>query len=258
MITGASSGIGLSTARAFAAAGSKIVVVARRKKILEELSDQIKNAGGYAIAISADITDKTSIKTLFQSIEKELGRLDVLVNNAGIGLNSPVITMNSNDFERVLATNLFGPIFLIQAALPLMITQRKGIIVNILSISGRRAMPNSGGYCASKAALELLSDSLRMELFASGIKVVNIFPGFTSTLFSSNALGAKTRGRGRRFSVTPDRVARTIVKSTRLEKRESYVTILDRLGVSCARLFPSLVDRIMQRLWGSSFPNLKH
>jgi len=252
LITGASSGIGLATARAFAAAGSQVVLVARTKQALDDLAVEINNAGGHAIAVSTDITDKSAVQSLVAKVEHDLGRLDVLINNAGIGINSPVPEMDPSDFEQVLAVNLLGPLYLIQATLPLMIAQGRGIIVNVLSISGRRAMPNSGGYCASKAALELLTDSLRMEVAMAGIKVVNVYPGFVLTPFGSHALGAKPRGRGRRFALSPHRVAQTIVKATRHERRDSYVTLFDRLAVAAARQFPALADWAMQRIWGLS------
>jgi NAD(P)-dependent dehydrogenase (short-subunit alcohol dehydrogenase family) len=250
LITGASSGIGLATAHAFAAVGSQVVLVARTSETLEAAANEINDAGGWSIAISVDITDRAAVRSLIEMVERRFGRLDVLVNNAGIGVNSPVAKLDVADLERVLAVNLYGPLHLIQAALPLMVTQRKGVIVNILSISGRRAMPNSGGYCASKAALELLSDSLRMEVASAGVKVVNVCPGFTVTPFASHALGElRPRGRGRRLAVPPERVARAVVKAVRREKRDSYVTLFDRAVISVTRLFPRLADWAMGRVW---------
>lgn len=250
LITGASSGIGLATALAFAKAQSTVVLVSRRGHLLNELAGKINSQGGRAVAITADISDRLAVEELVKGVEKEYGGIDVLVNNAGIGVNNRVLDIKVSDLEQVFAVNFYGPLYLIQVVSPLMMKQAGGCIVNILSINARRTMPKAGGYSASKAALEMLTDSLRMEVATEGIKVINLYPGFTLTPFSQNVLGAKPKGRGRRFAISPDKVGKAVVKAVQKEKRDSYVTLFDKLLVGTAIHFPGLADWAMKRLWG--------
>jgi len=249
LITGASSGIGLATAREFAKAKSKVVLVARREAILKDIENEIKSNNGYALAVCADISDKYSVQSIIRNIRNKFGRIDILINNAGIGINSAVSEIKIEDLRKVFEVNLFGPLYLIQEVLPLMIEQKKALIVNILSLIARRTLPKAGGISASKAALMMLTDSLRMEIAIQNIKVINVYPGFTLTSFSQNILGEKSKGRGKKFAISPDRVGKAIIKAVKNEKRDVYVTLSDRILVGLAQTFPNFADKVMRRLW---------
>ena len=181
LITGCSSGIGKALAEAFRKKGYTVAATARRKESVDELA-----AAGYD-AFMLDVVDETSIKKAVDQIRQKLSRIDVLVNNAGFGLMGPTAEVSVSDLRRQLEVNVVGQIAVTQAVIPAMIEQKEGRIVNMGSISGIQATPFSGAYCASKAALHALSDSLRMELAPFGIKVIIVQPGAIESEFGNNA-----------------------------------------------------------------------
>jgi NAD(P)-dependent dehydrogenase (short-subunit alcohol dehydrogenase family) len=169
VVTGAGSGIGRATARAFAAAGAQVVSVGRR---LEPLV-----ATGAGEPLVADVADADRI---VEFVRSRYGRLDVLVNNAGIVRGGPLGSITSADVSAVLATNLVAPVMLTQAALPLLVDSR-GVVVNVSTAVGQRAWPGSSVYAASKAALDTLTRSWAVELAPRGVRVVAVAPGAIET-----------------------------------------------------------------------------
>ena len=142
--------------------------------------------------------------------------------------------------------NYFGPVALIQAALPTLKTNPEGgLIINISSIVGRRAMPGLAGYCASKAALEKMAESLRLEVKPYNIRVSTVYPGVTGTQFNANSLGGSQAGRGRMSGVPPERVAQAILKTIKTEKRDVFITLFDRAFVTAGQLFPGIMDLLL-------------
>jgi len=180
-ITGCSSGIGRALALEFSRAGWLVAATARKP---ESVSD-LKELG--MIAESLDVTQGETIETAVKNILAKTGRIDMLVNNAGFGLMGPALEISLEENQKQMETNFFGPIELIKAVAPVMKSQGSGTIVNMGSISGIAAMPFSGAYCASKAALHSYSDALRMELKPFGIKVVTVQPGAIISEFGRNA-----------------------------------------------------------------------
>lgn len=181
LISGCSSGIGLSLAREFASRGCKVFATARKPAAIEDL----KKEGMETAAL--DVTDQKSIDTCVAEIIAKAGRIDVLVNNAGFVLVGPVIDLLMDDLRLQFETNVIGHIALIKACAPHMIKRGSGLIVNIASVSGICATPFAGAYCGSKAAVNLLSDSLRMELAPFGISVVTVQPGAIQSSLGDNA-----------------------------------------------------------------------
>ena len=171
LISGCSSGIGLALAREFASRGCKVFATARKPAVIEHLQKE-----GIEIA-ALDITDQKSIAACVAKVMAKAGRIDVLVNNAGYILTGPVIDLSMEDLRLQFETNVIGLAALTKAVAPQMIRQRSGLIVNIGSVSGVCATPFAGAYCATKAAVALLSDSLRMELAPFGISVITVQPG---------------------------------------------------------------------------------
>src|SRR5690348_16728563 len=161
LVTGASSGIGRATALAFAAAGARVGLVARRRHVLEEVA---KAAGGETAVLPADVTRRDDVRACFAEARSRFGRTDVVVNNAGILIPSPVTEMKATDLEAMLRVNLFGALFVMQEAVPIMLAQGGGTIVNVASLAGRRGYSPLGGYCATKFGLVGLTEALRMEL----------------------------------------------------------------------------------------------
>jgi NADP-dependent 3-hydroxy acid dehydrogenase YdfG len=188
LITGASSGIGEATAKRLAQAGAKLVLVARRKDRLDKLVKDIEKNGGEALAIQADVTQKAKTKQIIDRAVKKFGRLDVLINNAGIMLNGPAKDTPLEDWETMIHLNLLGLLYVTHNALPQMRKQRKGHIVNISSVAGRTTRAGSAVYNATKWGVNAFTDALRQELVADKlhIRTTLIEPGAVATELQSH------------------------------------------------------------------------
>ncbi|MGP1385196.1 MAG: SDR family oxidoreductase [Thainema sp.] len=181
LITGCSSGIGRALAYEFHRFGYGVIATARRLETLRPLQE----AG--MLTKELDVTNPDQIRSVFTEIQREEQRLDVLVNNAGYGLFTPLLDVSVDQLAQQFETNLFAPLQLIQAAAPMMRSQQSGLIINIGSISGIMPTPFSGAYASSKAALHCLSDALRMELAPFGIRVMTVQPGAIQSDFGTAA-----------------------------------------------------------------------
>jgi NAD(P)-dependent dehydrogenase (short-subunit alcohol dehydrogenase family) len=191
LITGTSTGIGRATALHMARSGYDVIATMRDPERGEALRDAAKDAGGQLAIMKLDVTDGSSIKRCVADVVKEKGRIDVLVNNAGIGELWPV-ERNSEALARAtFETNFFGPLWLIQAVLPGMRERRSGTIVNVSSVAGRIAVMGQAMYSASKFALEALSEALAVEVRAFNIRVAVIEPGIFRTEIVARAAQTK-------------------------------------------------------------------
>lgn len=179
IVTGASSGIGAATARAAAAAGARLVLAARRAERLRELAEQLPDA----IAVPCDVTDHAQLRAVAAAALEAYGRIDVLVNNAGQGLHTPLEDVDPEDFRAILDLNVVAPLAAMQAVLPAMRSQGAGSIVNVSSGTTLRVLPGAGAYAASKAALNMLSAVARVEFAEAGIAVSTVYPFVTATEF---------------------------------------------------------------------------
>jgi short-subunit dehydrogenase len=246
ILTGATGGIGYATAHLLAREDCRLALAARRAEPLQNLVDELATAGHRAIAVPTDMGDTAQAASLAQKAVDAFGQIDVVINNAAIGLRESVLELGEKEARRVMDVNYFGPVALIQAACShLKANPDGGLIINISSIVGRRAMPGIAGYCASKAALEKMADSLRLELRADNIRVSTVYPGVTVTRFNDNSLGSSQQGRGRVEGVPPERVAQVILKAIKTEKRDLYVTLFDRTFVIVSLLLPGLMDKLL-------------
>ena len=180
-ITGASSGIGAATAELLAGEGAEVVVGARREDRLTELVERIESAGGTAYAQRVDVADEDSAREFVQGAAKQLGGLDVLVNNAGVMLLGPIDGADTNDWRRMIEVNLLGLLYCTHSALPIMREGGGGHIVNLSSVAGRIASAGSGVYNLTKWGVGAFSEALRQETGWAGIRVTIIEPGFVET-----------------------------------------------------------------------------
>jgi NAD(P)-dependent dehydrogenase (short-subunit alcohol dehydrogenase family) len=211
---------------------------------LEALRRKISASGGVALAVETDVSDRGSVEAMVGRTVGELGSLDVLVNNAGLGLSGKIAEVRTEDVRHVFEVNTIGSLNCIQSALVHM--ERGGRIINISSVVGRRSIPKVGAYCASKAALGALSDALRVEVADMGISVTSVYPGTTRTSFRENSRRTRDEKRGwRPKGVTPERVAQRIADAAEKGPRDVYVTIPDRLFVAGVTLLPGLTDRVL-------------
>ncbi len=246
LVTGASSGIGEATARALAGRGAAVVLAARSEERLGFLVREISATGGRALAVKTDVADEDSTRGAVERTVREFGALDILVNNAGLGLSGRVAELRPEDLRYVFDVNLLGPLNCMQAALPHM--GRGGRIINVSSVVGKRAIPKVGGYCATKFALNALSDALRVEVADRGITVTSVYPGTTRTTFRENSRRTKDEKRGwRPGGVTPEKVAEKISDAAENGGRDVYVTLPDRIFVAGTTLAPGLFDRVLRR-----------
>ncbi len=248
ILTGATRGIGRAAAYTLAQAGCKLALAASRVGPLQALAGELNETGHRAVAIPTDMGHTGQAAALAQKTVDAFGRIDVLINNAAIGLRDRVLDLREAEARRVMDINYFGPVALIQAAIPHFKTNPEGgLIINVSSIVGRRAMPGIAGYCASKAALEKMAESLRLELMADNIRVSTVYPGVTVTNFNDNSLGSSQEGRGRVSGVPPDWVAGAILQTIRHERRDVFITLFDRTFVTVSTVWPWLMDKMLSR-----------
>lgn len=187
-ITGASSGIGAATARACAQAGAAVALAARRSDRIEELARGIEANGGKAVAFATDITDEDGARAFVQGAAEQLGRLDALVNNAGVMLLGAVGGADTSDWRRMIEVNCLGLLYCTHAAMPIMSEQGGGHIVNVSSVAGRQAQLGAAVYNMTKFGVTGFSEGLRQEALHSNIRVTVIEPGFVATeLLGHNA-----------------------------------------------------------------------
>jgi NAD(P)-dependent dehydrogenase (short-subunit alcohol dehydrogenase family) len=189
LVTGASSGIGRATALAFAASGARVALVARREPSLRELAEEIREQGGEAWVAPADVTRAAAVRACMHGVRERFGRIDVVVNNAGVLIPSRVIDLDPADLDAMFDVNVYGALFVMQEAVRIMQSQDDGCIVNVASLAGRRGVTPLGGYCASKFALVGLSEALRTELHGSRVHVALVMPGVVDTPMVHGAAG---------------------------------------------------------------------
>lgn len=248
ILTGATQGIGRATAYVLASAGCKLALAARNNRALLSLANELTTAGYTAVAVPTDMSSSRQAAALVRITADSFGKIDVIINNAAIGARDDLLDLDEMDARQVMDVNYFGPMALMRAAIPfLKHNPDGGLIINVSSIVGRRAMPGIGVYCASKAALEKLAESLRLELNPHNVRVSTVYPGVTQTQFNDNSLGSNPEGRGRMSGVPPERVAAVILKTIRREPRDAFVTLFDRAFVTAGLLFPRLMDRLLSR-----------
>lgn len=231
IVTGASSGIGRATALRLGAQGMTVVLAARRASELESLSAEIERSGGRALAVATDVTRMDDIERLTAEAMSLSGRIDALVNVAGVGRSHSIMSDDA-DVEHMLAVNLLAPIRLMRAVVPIMIAQRSGSIVNIGSVAGEIGI--NGTYSATKFGLRGMNDSVRRELAGSGIGVTLIEPGYIDTPL--------TAGRAGRMP-GPDIVAHAVEAALRRPRRRVIVPGKYRLAVFLSAALPGIVDR---------------
>jgi clavulanate-9-aldehyde reducatase len=188
-ITGASSGIGEATALALAKAGASVALGARRKDRIDELAVRIEDEGGTAVALEVDVSDEAAARGFVEAAHERLGRLDTLVNNAGVMLLGPVEQAESEDWRTMVNVNLLGLMYCTHAALPIMLGQESGDIVNISSVAGRFARAGNAVYAATKFGVGAFSEGLRNEITERGVRVTLIEPGFVDTELQGHNTG---------------------------------------------------------------------
>jgi short-subunit dehydrogenase len=181
VVTGSSSGIGAALARRLAAEGCRVGLIARRAERLAALADEIREAGGVAAIAGADVGDREQVLAAVAALRHELGPIDLMVANAGVGMPTRLDPPNTADVEEMFRVNILGVVYSIDAVLPEMLARGRGHIAAVSSLAGFVGLPGESGYCASKAAVNTYLDGLRIHLRGRGVRVTTLCPGFVKT-----------------------------------------------------------------------------
>lgn len=195
VITGASSGLGEATARLLSARGASVVLGARRVERIRALADELAAAGGNALAVATDVTDRAQVQRLVDAAVERHGRIDVIINNAGLMPQSLLERLKVDEWDRMIDVNIKGVLYGIAAALPYMQRQKSGHVINVSSVAGHKVGPGSAVYAATKHAVRALSEGLRQEVKPYGIRTTVISPGAVATELPGTITDAEVAGR---------------------------------------------------------------
>ncbi|EJL57901.1 short-chain alcohol dehydrogenase [Rhizobium sp. CF122] len=212
LVTGASSGIGEATARALAKAGAVVVLGARRTERLETLAAEITAAGGKALYRSLDVTSRADVQAFADAALEAFGRIDVIVNNAGVMPLSPMASLKVDEWDRMVDVNIKGVLYGIAAVLPAMNRQGAGQVINVSSVGGLSVSPTAAVYCATKYAVRAISDGLRQE--NDRLRVTCVYPGVVETELAhsiTDPVAAEAMVVYRRIALKPETIAEAIV-----------------------------------------------
>lgn len=193
VITGASSGLGEAAARRLSAEGAVVALGARRMDRIQALADELTVAGGQALAVQTDVTDVDQVQRLVDAAVEAFGRVDVMINNAGLMPQSPLERRKIDDWNRTIDVNLKGVLYGIAAALPHMQRQKSGHIINVSSVAGHKVRAGGAVYAATKVAVRMLSEGLRQEVKPYNIRTTVISPGAVDTELPDSATEADVR-----------------------------------------------------------------
>jgi NADP-dependent 3-hydroxy acid dehydrogenase YdfG len=199
VITGASSGLGEATARLLSAQGGSVVLGARRVDRIQSLADELTRNGGKALAIPTDVTHFDQVKRLVDAAVQTYGRIDVMINNAGLMPHSPLERLKIDDWNRMIDVNIKGVLYGIAAALPYMKQQKTGHIINVSSVAGHKVRSGSVVYAATKRAVLVISEGLRQEVKPYNIRTTVISPGAVATELPNSATEPDIAERLRKF-----------------------------------------------------------
>ncbi len=249
IITGASSGIGKACAFEFAKQGAKVVLAARRENKLKEIETEIKQQGGDTFFVKTDVKKIEDCKNLIKKTAEHYGKIDILINNAGISMRATFEDLDLSVIKELMDTNFYGAVYCTKFALPFLLKQ-KGTVIGISSITGLTPLPGRTGYSASKHAMDGFLNTLRLENFKKGLNVLIVHPGFTSsdirnTALNKNGLPQKESPRDEEKMMSSERVAQIIAKAAFKRERDLILTNQGKLVVWLHKNFPSITDRII-------------
>lgn len=249
IITGAGSGIGKALALRFAQERYGVVISGRRVEKLQEVAGEIEMAGGKALVVAGDVSVESDCQALINAAMKEFGRLDVLINNAGISMRALLEDLDLNVLRKTMDTNFWGTVYCTKFAIPHLLAS-KGSVVGISSIAGKKGLPGRTGYSASKFAMEGFLETVRTENLKKGLHVLVACPGFTASEIRSKALAADGSQQGESpreesSMMSAEEVADKIFKAVVQRKRDLVMTFNGKLTVFLNKFFPGWMDRLV-------------
>jgi dehydrogenase/reductase SDR family member 7B len=248
IITGATSGIGKALAMEFGKHGSRVVITGRRAEELKSVEAELTKQGVLVLAVKSDVSIEEDAKRIVEETLVRFGRIDVLINNAGISMRAMFEEVQLDVFKKVIDINFFGTVYCTKYALQHII-QTKGSVVGISSINGKRATPARTAYSASKYAMEGFLEALRMEVMKKNVHVLSVCPWFTSSNIRNVALTANGKPQGdsprdESSMMSAEETASYIYKAVVRRKRDLILTYKGKLAVTLTKLFPALMDKI--------------
>ena len=215
VITGASSGLGEASARLLAAQGTSVVLGARRQDRIKSLADELTARGGKALAVTTDVTHRDQVKKLVDAAVQACGRIDVMINNAGLMPQSLLEHLKIDEWDRMIDVNIKGVLYGIAAALPYMQKQKAGHIINVSSVAGHKVGPGTAVYAATKYAVRAISEGLRQEVKPYNIRTTVISPGAVATELPDSVTDPAAAARINKFysdfAIPADSFARAVV-----------------------------------------------
>ena len=252
IITGASSGIGKAIALEFGANGSRLLITGRNGEELEKTVQEIRSKGIEVVGFQADVSREADNKKMAEAAIKEYGKIDVLVNNAGISMRALFEDVDLDVVKRVMDINFYGVLYATKYCLP-EIRKSKGSVVGISSIAGYRGLPGRTGYSASKFALNGFLEVLRTELLKTGVHVLTACPGFTASNIRKRSLTKDGTSQGEsprneNKMMTAEECARHIYQATLKRKRSLILTGQGKLAVFLNKWWPGLADRMVYNI----------
>ena len=249
IVTGASSGIGKACAIRFAQNGANIVLAARSEEKLKEVALEISDYGVQVLTVSTDVSNEQNCKRLIEAALTKFGRIDVLVNNAGISMRAAFTDLDVDVLKKVMDVNFWGAVYCTRYAIA-SILQNKGSVVGVSSIAGYKGLPGRTGYSSSKFAMHGFLEALRIENIKKGLHVLIACPGFTASNIRNTALGGDGSSQGEtprdeQKMMQPDEVAEYIVHAVLKRKDRLTLTFKGKLTVLLNKFFPKIVDKLV-------------
>ncbi|NUM51784.1 MAG: SDR family oxidoreductase [Flavobacteriales bacterium] len=249
IITGASSGIGRSCAFSFGKAGAKVVISARNAENLKNAELSLLKEGIETLAVQSDVAQKEDCKKLIDETIHKFGRIDVLINNAGISMRALFAELDLSVLEQVMQINFWGTVYCTKYALPHLL-KSKGTVVGVSSIAGYVGLPARTGYSASKYAMQGFLDALRTENLKTGLHVMVVCPGFTASNIRNTALTANGSVQGEspreeQKMMQPEEVASEILNGVVKRKRTIVLTTEGMMVVFLGKFFPTFIEKMV-------------
>lgn len=251
IITGASSGIGLASAKLFGSYGARVVMAARSLEKMQELAPQVCSDPSRVLCVRTDVTVESDCRNLMEKAVEAFGGVDILVNNAGLSMRAMFKDLDLKVIHSLMEVNFWGTVYCTKYALPWLL-KSKGSVVGIVSIAGYSALPARTGYSASKYAIRGFLDTLRIEHIKDGLNVLVYAPGYTSSMVRRNALTADGSAQGETpldedKLMSAEEVARRLAKALRRRRSQVTLTFLGKVTILAHRFFPRFTDRMTYR-----------
>lgn len=251
IVTGGSSGIGKALAMQFASSGANVVIAARNEAKLNETKAALQHSGYSVTAITCDVSDAAQAEMLINETVKRFGRIDVLINNAGISMRGLFADTSLDVLRQIMNVNFWGSVYCTKFALP-HILKSQGSVVGISSIAGKKGLPGRTGYSASKFALEGFLETLRTENLKNNLHVLVACPGFTASSIRQAALGPDGRPqaespRNEQKMMSAESVAKHIFDAVLNRKRDLVLTTNGKLTVLLNKFFPGWLDKVVYK-----------